>query len=38
MEDIYEHIEEINPNKERRIFIIFDDLIADTLSMKKRQK
>ena len=35
MDDMYKHIEEYNPNKKRKILIIFDDLIADMLSNKK---
>ena len=35
MDDIYKNIEEYNPNKKRRIFIVFDDMIADMLSTKK---
>ena len=35
MNDIYKNIEEQNPNKERKILIVFDDMIADTLSNKK---
>ena len=29
MDDIYKNIEEYNPNKERKILIVFDDMIAD---------
>ena len=29
MDDIYKDIEEYNPNKKRKILIIFDDMIAD---------
>ena len=36
MNDIYENIEEHNQNKERKILIIFDDMIANMLSNKKR--
>ena len=36
MNDIYKNIEEYNPNKKRKIFIVFDDIIADMLSNKKR--
>ena len=32
--DIYETIEECNANKERRMLIVFDDLIADMLNNK----
>ena len=34
MDDIYKNIEEYNLNKKRKILIVFDDLIADTLSNK----
>ena len=29
MDDIYIKIEEYNPNKKQKIFIVFDDMIAD---------
>ena len=32
MDDIYKNIEEYNPNKKRKIQIVFDDMIADMLS------
>ena len=35
MDDIYEKIEEYNPNKEREILIVFDDMIAGMLSDEK---
>ena len=35
MDDIYKNIEEYNPNKDRKILIDFDDMIADMLSNKK---
>ena len=35
MDDIYENIEEHNPNKKRKMSIVFDDMIADMLSNKK---
>ena len=35
MNGIYKNIEEYNPNKKRKILIIFDDIIADMLSNKK---
>ena len=35
MDDIYKNIEEYNPNKRRKILIVFDDVIADMLSNKK---
>ena len=35
MSDIYKNIEEYNPNKKRKILIVFDNMIADILSNKK---
>ena len=35
MDDIYENIEEHNPNKKRKIIIVFEEMIADMLSNKK---
>ena len=35
MEDIYKNIEECNPNKKRKILIVFDDMIGDMLRNKK---
>ena len=35
MDNIYENIKEYNPNKERKISIIFDDMIANILKYKK---
>ena len=35
MDDIYKNIEEYNPNKKRKILIVFDDMIADMLNNKK---
>ena len=34
MDDIYENIEKYNPNKQCKILIIFNDMIADMLSNK----
>ena len=36
MEYIYKNIEEYNPNKKQKVLIVFDDMIADMLSNKKR--
>ena len=33
--DIYENIEEYNSNKQRKLLIVFDDLIVDMLSNKE---
>ena len=35
MDDLYESIEEYNPNKKRKILIVFGHIIADILSNKK---
>ena len=35
MDDIHENIEKYSPNTESKILIVFDDMIADTLSNKK---
>ena len=35
MDEIYKNIEEYNPNKKRKILIVFDDMIADMVSNKK---
>ena len=35
MDNIYKNIEEYNPNKKRKILIVFDDMIANMLNNKK---
>ena len=35
MDDVYENIDEYNPNKKRKILIVFDDMIADIMTNKK---
>ena len=35
MQDIYKNMEEHNPSKKRKILIVFDDMIADTINNKK---
>ena len=32
MDDIYENIEEYNPNKKYKILIVFDDMMTNILS------
>ena len=32
---MFKNIEEYNPHKNKKILIVFDDMIADTLSKKK---
>ena len=35
MDNIYKNVEEYNLNKKRKLSIVFDDMITDTLSNKK---
>ena len=35
MEDVYKNIENYNPEKKRKMLIIFDDMIADMINNKK---
>ena len=35
MQDVYENIDEYNTDKERKILIVFDDMIADMINNKK---
>ena len=37
MDDVYENIDDYNPNRKRKILIVFDDMIADIMSNKKCQ-
>ena len=37
MDDVYGNIDEYNPNRERKILIVFDDMIADIMTNKKFQ-
>ena len=34
MQNVYKNIEAYNPNKKRKILIVFDDMVADMLSNK----
>ena len=34
MDDIYKNIEEYNPDNDRKILTVFDDIIVDILSNK----
>ena len=36
MHDVYKNIEEYNPRKKCSVLVVFDDMIADTISNKKR--
>ena len=35
MDDIYENIDEYNPNEKCRVLILLDDIIADILNNKR---
>ena len=37
MRDVYKNIDEYNPDKENKILIVFDDMIADIINNKKLQ-
>ena len=35
MQEVYKNIEDYNPDKKRKVLIIFDDMIADMINNKK---
>ena len=35
MQDSYKNIEDYNPKKNRKVLIVFDDMIADMINNKK---
>ena len=35
MQDVYKNIDEYNPDKENKILLVFDDMIADMINNKK---
>ena len=37
MDDVYENIDDCNPNRKRKFLIVFNDMIADIMSNKKFQ-
>ena len=37
MADVYENINDYNPIRKRKILIVFDDMIADIMTIKKFQ-
>ena len=37
MDDVYDNIDHYNPNRKRKVLIIFDDMIADIMTNKKFQ-
>ena len=36
MDDVYEEIDDYNPSKNRKILLVFDDMIADIMTKKKK--
>ena len=37
MDGIYENIDHYNPNRKKKVLIVFDDMIADIMTNKKFQ-
>ena len=37
MDDVYENIDDYKPNRQKKILIVFDDMIADIMGNKKFQ-
>ena len=37
MNDVYKNIDNYNPNRKRKILIVFDDMITDIMTNKKFQ-
>ena len=37
MDDVYENIDDYIPNRQRKILIVFDDMITDIITNKKYQ-
>ena len=37
MDDVYSNINDYNPNRKRKILVVFDDIIADNMANKKFQ-
>ena len=37
MDDVYEDIDNYNPKRDKKVLIVFDDMIADIMSHKKFQ-
>ena len=35
MDDVYNNINDYNPNRNRKVLIVFDDMIADIIANKK---
>ena len=37
MDDVYENINDYNPNRDKNVLIVFDDMIAEIMTNKKLQ-
>ena len=37
MNDVYQNIDDYNPNRKRKILVVFDDMVPDIMSNKKFQ-
>ena len=37
IQDVYKNTEDYNPDKKRKVLIIFDNMIADMINNKKRR-
>ena len=37
MDDVYENIDDYNPDRKRKVLAVFDDMIADIMTNKKFQ-
>ena len=37
MNDVYENIDLYNPNRQRKVLVVFDDIIGDIMTNKKFQ-
>ena len=35
MDDVYENVDDYNPNRKRKILIVFDEMIADIMTNKE---
>ena len=38
MDDVYKNIDDYNPNRKRKILIVFDDIIADIMTNKNSKQ
>ena len=35
MDDVYNNIDDYSPNRKRKILVVFDDIIADIMAIKR---